>query len=982
MPKLRKTAAGKRRDDSSSAGSATASDQLIVRGAREHNLRNIDVAIPRDRLTVITGLSGSGKSSLAFDTIYAEGQRRYVESLSAYARQFLGLMEKPDVDSIEGLSPAISIEQKSAGHNPRSTVGTVTEIYDYLRLLFARAGTPHCPGCGRAVQRQSPVQITEQLLQWPEGTRIEVRAPLVQERKGEFRELFESARKQGFVRAVVDGDVVEVADPPKLNRKLNHSISVIVDRLVVRSEDRSRLTDSLETALRLADGLTEVVRYDKEAPVIELFSERYGCPTCGISLPEPEPRHFSFNSPFGACQTCSGLGTTKTVSESLILGDPSISILEGVVLPWGEPDGYLRKVILPGLAKALEFDLNAPWGKIPAAVRRKLLYGASEQPARARSTIRKSARNARTTSGNSQAAWEGIISHVQRRYDESSSDGTRFELDSFMVAAPCHVCNGQRLKSESLAVTIHGKNLGSIVELSVADALVFFDQVPVRGEGKAGLDRGIAGPILKEVRERLRFLVDVGLDYLTMNRSAESLSGGEAQRIRLATQIGSRLVGVLYILDEPSIGLHQRDNGKLLATLEQLRDLGNTVIVVEHDEETITKADHIIDLGPGAGKHGGEVIAEGTVQDIMSSNKSVTGAYLTGTRSVPIPTNRRPYNPDRVLRVEGAREHNLRNVTVEFPLGLFVAVTGVSGSGKSTLVTDILQKTLSRQFYRARVIPGQHDRISGMQHLDKIIDIDQSPIGRTPRSNPATYTGIFTPVRELFAELPESKIRGYGPGRFSFNVKGGRCEACQGDGLVKIEMHFLPDVFVPCDVCKGKRFNRETLEVRFRGLSIADVLALTVDDACAVFENQPRILPKLQTMRDVGLGYIHLGQSATTLSGGEAQRIKLSSELSKRDTGRTLYILDEPTTGLHFEDVRVLLEVLHKLVDRGNTILVIEHNLDVIKTADWIVDLGPEGGIRGGSVVAAGTPEQVAAVTQSHTGLYLGQLLNNGKGTR
>jgi excinuclease ABC subunit A len=954
---------------------AADADTLRVRGAREHNLRNISVTIPRDKLTVVTGLSGSGKSSLAFDTIYAEGQRRYVESLSAYARQFLGLMEKPDVDSIEGLSPAISIEQKTAGHNPRSTVGTVTEIYDYLRLLYARAGTPHCPNCGRAVQRQSPAQIAEQVLAWPDGTRLEIRAPLVQERKGEFRELFENARKQGFVRAVVDGELIELADPPKLNKRLNHSISVVVDRLVVRTEDRGRITDSVETALRLAEGLVEVLRYDGATPTTEMFSERYGCPTCGISMPELEPRHFSFNSPFGACETCSGLGTTRSVSEDLVLGDPSISILEGVVLPWGEPDGYLRKVILPGLAKQIGFDLNSPWGKLTASVRQQLLHGVAGAAPGARRGVRKAVKTASKSAKSTEGTWEGIVTHVQRRYDETSSDAVRLELEQYMVAAPCPSCEGRRLRPESLAVTVHGENLGAVVERSVGEALTFFDSVPVRRPGHPGLDPGIAGPILKEVRERLRFLVDVGLDYLTLNRSAESLSGGEAQRIRLATQIGSRLVGVLYILDEPSIGLHQRDNGRLLTTLKQLRDLGNTVIVVEHDEETIREADHVIDLGPGAGKHGGAVIAEGTIEDILANPASITGGYLSGARRIEVPAKRRARNADRVLTVHGAREHNLKDVTAEFPLGLFVAVTGVSGSGKSTLITDILQKSLSRHFFRARVIPGAHSRITGLDHLDKIIDIDQSPIGRTPRSNPATYTGIFTPVRELFAELPEAKIRGYGPGRFSFNVKGGRCEACQGDGLVKIEMHFLPDVFVPCDVCKGKRFNRETLEVRFRGLSIAEVLDLTVEDACGVFENQPRIVQKLETLRDVGLGYIHLGQSATTLSGGEAQRVKLATELSKRDTGRTLYILDEPTTGLHFEDVRVLLDVLHKLVDRGNTVLVIEHNLDVIKTADWIVDMGPEGGVRGGNIVAQGTPEQVVKVRESHTGQYLKPLL-------
>ena len=948
-----------------------ADEALIVRGAREHNLRNIDVTIPRDKLTVITGLSGSGKSSLAFDTIYAEGQRRYVESLSAYARQFLGLMEKPDVDLIEGLSPAISIEQKTAGHNPRSTVGTVTEVYDYLRLLFARAGTPHCPNCGRPVQRQSAGQIADVLLGWPEGTRLEILAPLVRGRKGEFRELFEGARKQGFVRAVVDGELVELADPPKLNKRQNHNVSVVVDRLVVRTEDRGRLADSVETALKLADGLVEIVRHDAtrtsttgetvSASETHVFSERYGCPECGISLPELEPRHFSFNSPFGACGGCGGLGTRREVSEELILGDPSISILEGVILPWGEPDGYLKRVILPGLAKELGFDLNAPWGELPPRVRECMLHGTGKGKKGGKS-------------GTLQ--WEGVVANVQRRHDETESDAVRLELQEFMVERPCAECRGRRLKPESLAVTVHGRNIGEVTELPVTEALAFFESIPVREPGRqAGLDAEIAGPILKECRERLRFLADVGLDYLTLNRSAESLSGGEAQRIRLATQIGSRLVGVLYILDEPSIGLHQRDNARLLATLKQLRDLGNTVIVVEHDDETMREADYLIDLGPGAGKHGGLIVAEGTVEQVMRTAGSLTAKYLTGEMEIAIPAQRRARDPGRTVRIINAREHNLKNVSVEIPLGNFVAVTGVSGSGKSTLIEDILHRSLARHFYRARVIPGAHDRITGLEHLDKVIDIDQSPIGRTPRSNPATYTGLFTPIRELFAEMPEAKIRGYGPGRFSFNVKGGRCEACQGDGLVKIEMHFLPDVFVPCEVCKGKRFNRETLEVRFRGMTIADVLDMTVEDACAFFENQPRIHQKLQTLSDVGLGYIHLGQSATTLSGGEAQRVKLATELSKRDTGRTFYILDEPTTGLHFEDVRLLLDVLHRLVDRGNTVLVIEHNLDVIKTADWIVDLGPEGGLRGGEVVAAGTPEEVARVAASHTGHYLEPLL-------
>ncbi|MGQ0766773.1 MAG: excinuclease ABC subunit UvrA [Gemmatimonadota bacterium] len=940
-------------------------NSLVVRGAREHNLRNIEVRIPRDRLTVITGLSGSGKSSLAFDTIYAEGQRRYVESLSAYARQFLGLMEKPDVDAIEGLSPAISIEQKTAGHNPRSTVGTVTEVYDYLRLLYARAGTAHCPQCGRPVERQSVAQIVDQLLTWPSGTKIEILAPLVRGRKGEFRELFESARKQGFLRAMVDGKLVELSSPPALNRRQNHDISILVDRTVIREEDRGRIADSVETSLKLAEGLVEVVRHEGGSRSPTLFSERYGCANCGISLPDLEPRHFSFNSPFGACPACSGLGTRREVSEELIIGDPGLTILEGVVLPWGEPDGYLRRVILPGLAKQLGFDLSTAWGKLSKTLRSQLLHGVGVPEGRSR----------KNGGGGGKFAWEGILPGVQRRYAETESDNVRLELQEYMQVRPCLACGGRRLRPESLAVTIDSKNLGDLGEMAIGEARAFFDGVPVRRNGRPGLDPDIAGPILKEVRERLRFLDDVGLDYLTLGRSAESLSGGEAQRIRLATQIGSRLVGVLYILDEPSIGLHQRDNERLLATLRRLRDLGNTVIVVEHDEDTIRAADHVIDLGPGAGKHGGLVVAAGTVDDVARSPGSLTGQYLTGKRTIAVPSRRRPADPRRVLRVSGAREHNLRSIDATFPLGCFVAVTGVSGSGKSTLVEDILHRALARHFYRARVIPGSHDRVTGLEHVDKVIDIDQSPIGRTPRSNPATYTGLFTPIRELFTELPESKIRGYGPGRFSFNVKGGRCEACQGDGLVRIEMHFLPDVYVSCDVCKGKRYNRETLEVRFRGLTIADVLDLTVEDALSFFENQPRIRQKLATLNDVGLGYIHLGQSATTLSGGEAQRVKLATELSRKDTGRTVYILDEPTTGLHFEDVRLLLDVLHRLVDRGNTVLVIEHNLDVIKTADWIVDLGPEGGGRGGSIVAEGTPEAVAANAGSHTGRFLAPVL-------
>ncbi len=944
-------------------------ERLIVRGARAHNLRDVTVEIPRDRLTVITGLSGSGKSSLAFDTIYAEGQRRYVESLSAYARQFLGLMEKPDVDSIEGLSPAISIEQKSAGHNPRSTVGTVTEIYDYLRLLYARVGIPHCPNCGQPVQRQSATQIADTVLAWPHGERIEILAPLVRGRKGEFRDLLESARKQGFLRAIVDGEPVDLARPPKLNKQRNHTISIVVDRLVVRVEDRGRITDSLETALKLADGTVEVVRHaGSGTPAAHLFSERYGCPACGLSLAELEPRQFSFNSPFGACPACGGLGTRREVSEHLLLGDGRISILEGVILPWGEPTGHLRRTTLPGLAKHLDFDLNAPWGTLPERVREAVLRGTAGKATFA-------IHGAGAGRNEYKASWEGVVANIERRYAETTSDAVRQELDAYMVEAPCTVCGGHRLKPESLAVTVGGRSIGQVVELPVSEALAFVRSLVLRAPGRPGLDPDIAGPILKEVSDRLRFLVDVGLEYLTLGRSAESLSGGESQRIRLATQIGSRLVGVLYILDEPSIGLHQRDNARLLNTLRQLRDLGNTVLVVEHDEETIRAADHVIDLGPGAGRHGGEVVAEGTVEDIERARGSLTGRYLSGTASIPVPAARRTARHGHTLRIRGAREHNLRNLDVDIPLGLFVAVTGVSGSGKSTLVEDILHRALARHFYRARVIPGRYDTLAGLEHIDKVIDIDQSPIGRTPRSNPATYTGLFTPIRELFAELPDAKVRGYGPGRFSFNVKGGRCEACQGDGLVKIEMHFLPDVYVPCEVCKGKRYNRETLEVRFRGANIADVLEMTVDDALAFFEHQPRIRHKLQTLADVGLGYVHLGQSATTLSGGEAQRVKLATELSKRDTGRTLYILDEPTTGLHFEDVRLLLDVLHRLVDKGNTVLVIEHNLDVIKTADWLIDLGPEGGTRGGEVVAAGTPEEVAGVDASYTGRYLQSLL-------
>ena len=953
-----------------------AQEYLIVRGAREHNLKNISVSIPRNRLTVITGLSGSGKSSLAFDTIYAEGQRRYVESLSAYARQFLGLMEKPDVDAIEGLSPAISIEQKTTGQNPRSTVGTVTEIYDYLRLLWARVGIPHCPNDGTPVTRQSAAQITDIVLGWPEESRIEVLAPLVRGRKGEFRDLLEDVRKRGFVRVRVDGGTYDLGAVPTLHRRQNHDIAVVVDRLVVRASDRSRLNDSIETALKTADGIVEVVRYGADQPSANqpdrqsvIFSERFACPVCGLSLPELEPRQFSFNSPFGACPDCHGVGTRREVNAELVLGDPSISILEGVILPWGEPSGYLRKIVLPTLAKTFQFDLNAPWAEHSDSAKQVLLHGAPGQ-------VKFQADGGRGRA-DFETEWEGVLRNVERRYRESTSDGVRATLEEFMTEQPCQTCKGKRLRPESLSVLVHGTSIGDVVELPVQRAIDFFESIPLRGasaagsNGRVGLDPDIAGPILKEVVDRLRFLRDVGLDYLTLGRAATSLSGGETQRIRLATQIGSRLVGVLYILDEPSIGLHQRDNERLLATLRGLRDLGNTVIVVEHDEDTIEAADHVIDLGPRAGRFGGEVVAEGTVDEIRNHPESLTGRYLREELRIPVPPGRREAPADYRLRVIGARANNLKNLTVDIPLGLFVAVTGVSGSGKSTLVTDILYQALARHFYRAKVVPGAHTRIEGLSHIDKVIDIDQSPIGRTPRSNPATYTGLFTPIRELFTQLPDAKMRGYGPGRFSFNVKGGRCEACQGDGLVKIEMHFLPDVYVPCEVCKGRRYNRETLEVRYKGRSIADVLDLTVEDALGFFANQRRIADKLELLNDVGLGYIHLGQAATTLSGGEAQRVKLATELAKRDTGRTLYILDEPTTGLHFEDVRLLLDVLHRLVDKGNTIVVIEHNLDVIKTADWIIDLGPEGGERGGELVAAGTPEEVAEAEASYTGRFL-----------
>ena len=961
-------------------------EKLIVRGAREHNLKNIDVALPRERLVVITGLSGSGKSSLAFDTIYAEGQRRYVESLSAYARQFLGLMEKPDVDSIEGLSPAISIEQKTVSRNPRSTVGTVTEVYDYLRLLWARAGTPHCPTCGEPVIRQSATQIVERLLAIGEDVRVEVLAPLVRGRKGEFRDLFEKARKEGFVRVRVDGETYDLTEPPKLNRYENHDIAVVVDRLVIREKDRDRIADSVETALRTGDGLMEALAYasKKADPVSHVFSEHYACGVCGTSLAELEPRQFSFNSPYGACEECGGLGTRREVNPDLLTADPSLSILEGVILPWGDPSGHLRRSVLAGLADAYEFNPNTPWGALAEEVRDGILQGSGEMKIR---FPYKSGSG--KFDGHYEDRWEGVVANVERRYRETQSETVRNQLEEYMSTLPCTACAGSRLKAASRAVTIGGRSLGDIVEMSVSEAVDFFAGLRLdgggngKGRGKSRpapsdhppLPREIAGPILKEVTERLSFLRDVGLDYLTLGRSAGTLSGGEAQRIRLATQIGSRLVGVLYILDEPSIGLHQRDNARLLATLERLRDLGNTVVVVEHDEDTIRSADYVVDLGPRAGRHGGEVVASGTLDAVLKEKRSLTAAYLRGERSIPLPEKRREVDLDRSIVVRGARGHNLSRLDARFPLGTFLCVTGVSGSGKSTLVNSTLYHALARHFYRSKVLPAPHDRIDGVELIDKVIDVDQSPIGRTPRSNPATYTGLFTPIRDLFASLPESQMRGYGPGRFSFNVKGGRCEACAGDGLVKIEMHFLPDVYVPCDVCRGRRYNRETLDVYYKGRNIADVLDMTVEDALEFFDAVPRIKAKLETLHDVGLGYIHLGQSATTLSGGEAQRVKLATELSKRSTGSTLYILDEPTTGLHFEDVRVLLEVLHRLVDLGNTVVVIEHNLHVVKTADWILDLGPEGGAAGGRIVVEGTPEEVARAKKSHTGRHLAPLL-------
>jgi excinuclease ABC subunit A len=957
-------------------------DKIIVRGAREHNLKNIDVEIPRDRLVVLTGLSGSGKSSLAFDTIFAEGQRRYVESLSAYARQFLGQMEKPDVDHIDGLSPAISIDQKGTSRNPRSTVGTVTEIYDFMRLLYARVGRPHCPNCGRPIAQQSVQQMASQLLDLPDGTRLMILAPVIRDRKGEHQGVFDEIRRQGFVRVRVDGNVMELDEPIKLAKTKKHSIEVVVDRIVVRHDEtlanedhpeRLRLIDSLEIALKIANGIALAQIIDGEHIV---FSEQFACAHCGISLGEIEPRNFSFNSPHGACPECTGLGVRLEFDPELIIPNRRLSIDQGAIAPWmrASGEGYTwYAALLDSLADSRGFSTRQPVNTLTSEQLDTILYGSKGLNV----TVRYESRNGRAKSYS--VPYEGVIPNLKRRFDSSTSEYVKEELGKYMAARPCPVCQGSRLKREMLSVLIDDQNIVEITRLPIRTAQAWVENLSKDPETAAGAPLTpreflIARQILKEIRERLGFLVDVGLDYLTLERSANTLSGGEAQRIRLATQIGSSLMGVLYILDEPSIGLHQRDNARLIRTLKRLRDLGNTLIVVEHDEEMMRESDWIIDIGPGAGIHGGHVVAEGLIPDLGAVDASITGKYLTGERQIEVPERRRVGNGKR-LRLVGARENNLQNLTVDFPLGLFIAITGVSGSGKSSLVTDTLYPRLAQEFHRAKAKPGSHEALEGTEFLDKVIEIDQSPIGRTPRSNPATYTGLFTPIRELFASLPEAKARGYKAGRFSFNVKGGRCEACRGEGIIQIEMNFLPDVFVPCEVCHGRRYNREALEILFKGRSIADVLEMTVTEALEFFENIPSIRNKLQTLEDVGLGYIHLGQPATQLSGGEAQRVKLSSELSRRATGRTMYILDEPTTGLHFADIEKLLGVLQRLADGGNTVIVIEHNLDVIKSADWIIDMGPEGGSGGGRVIAEGTPEEVAADANSSTGWYLRQVL-------
>jgi excinuclease ABC subunit A len=953
---------------------------LSIRGAREHNLKNVDLDLPRDRLVVFTGLSGSGKSSLAFDTIYAEGQRRYVESLSAYARQFLEMMQKPDVDQIDGLSPAISIEQKTTSRNPRSTVGTVTEIHDYMRLLWARVGVPYSPATGLPIESQTVSQMVDRIMTLPEGTRLYLLAPVVRGRKGEYRKELADYMKKGYQRVKVDGAFYEIADVPALDKKFTHDIDVVVDRLVVRPDIATRLADSLEQALKLADGLA-VAELADAAPVAGakankqrnetaeriVFSEKFACPVSGFTIPEIEPRLFSFNNPFGACPKCGGLGVEQHIDPDLVIPDKERTLRKGAIAPWAKSSSPYYVQTLAALGKHYKFTLDTKWKDLPKKTQEAILYGSGDDEIRF-------AYDDGMRSYETKRPFEGVITNLERRYKETDSDWAREEIARFFTDVPCAACHGYRLKPEALCVKIAEKHIGEISELSVKAAAVWFAELPEKLNAK---QNEIAGRILKEIRARLKFLVDVGLDYLTLARASGTLSGGESQRIRLASQIGSGLTGVLYVLDEPSIGLHQRDNARLLDTLKRLRDLGNTVIVVEHDEDAIRIADYVVDVGPGAGVHGGEIVAQGTPMDIMSNPKSLTGQYLTGAREIAIP-ERRPINPARTLKLIGARGNNLKNVTAEIPFGLFTCITGVSGGGKSTLLVDTLYKALARRLNGASEAPAPFDRIEGIEHLDKVIDIDQSPIGRTPRSNPATYTGAFTPIREWFAGLPESKARGYEPGRFSFNVKGGRCEACQGDGVIKIEMHFLPDVYVTCDVCKGKRYNRETLEVLFKGKSIADVLDMTVEEALEFFKAVPRVRDILNLLHRVGLDYIHVGQQATTLSGGEAQRVKLAKELSKRATGRTLYILDEPTTGLHFHDVAKLLEVLHELVEAGNTVVVIEHNLEVLKTADWIIDLGPEGGDGGGEIVAAGTPEDIVREKRSYTGAFLKPVLARG----
>jgi excinuclease ABC subunit A len=943
-------------------------DRLVVRGAREHNLRNISLDLPRDALIVFTGLSGSGKSSLAFDTIFAEGQRRYVESLSAYARQFLGQMDKPDVDFIEGLSPAVSIDQKSTSRNPRSTVGTITEVYDYLRLLYARAGRPHCPVCGEPISRQSPQQIVDRLMALEEGTRFQVLAPVVRGRKGEYVEVFRQLASDGFSRVRVDGEVVQLTEPPTLDKQKKHSIDVIVDRLVVKPSSKQRLTDSVETALGLAQGVVSIDFVDLDAgdPLRERrYSEKMACPNDhDIAIEELEPRQFSFNGPWGACPECSGIGTRMEVDPELVVPDDEKTLAEGAIAPWASAhvaDYFLR--LIESLAQSAGFSTHVPWHRLPAAARKLLLHGV---PGQVHVTYKN--RYGRERSYN--AKYEGVVSYIERRHAEAETDTSRERFAGYMREVPCTACKGARLKPTSLAVTLGGRNIAEVSSMSIDEAAAFLLQLELSDR-----ERQIAERVLKEINERLRFLLDVGLDYLSLSRPTGSLSGGEAQRIRLATQIGSGLVGVLYVLDEPSIGLHQRDNRRLIDTLIRLRDMGNTLIVVEHDEDTIKVADWAVDIGPGAGEHGGHVVHSGTVQELLDHPDSLTGAYLSGRRQIALPAARRPRTKGREVTVHNAVEHNLRNVSVSFPLGQLIAVTGVSGSGKSTLVNDILYTALAKRIYNAREVPGRHRSITGADEIDKIIHVDQSPIGRTPRSNPATYTGVFDHVRRLFSETPEAKVRGYQQGRFSFNVKGGRCENCTGDGTIKIEMNFLPDVYVPCEVCHGARYNRETLEVHYKGKSISEVLDMSIEEGLEFFAALPSIARHLSTLVDVGLGYVRLGQPATTLSGGEAQRVKLASELQKRSTGRTLYVLDEPTTGLHFEDIRRLLIVLGRLVDAGNTVVVIEHNLDVIKTADWLIDMGPEGGSRGGTVLAEGTPEQVVACPESYTGEYLRPLL-------